>query len=157
MDHSAQERIIVNFDGLCEPVNPGGVATFGFVISKDGHILTKGHAFLTEGRGASNNSAEYGGLIASLKWLIANGYNNGEVEVKGDSKLVVHQMSGSWRAKKGAYLEGYKEARELRDQFAKIRFSWVPREDNKEADRLSRRAYEEYCIGKGRAPVYSKH
>lgn len=65
MDHPAQERVIVNFDGLCEPVNPGGVATFGFVISKDGHILAREHAFLAEGRGASNNSAEYGGLMGS--------------------------------------------------------------------------------------------
>jgi len=151
-----QAELTVYFDGLCEPINPGGVATYGYIVREDGRSLKEGRDFIAEGRGASNNLAEYAGLVAALEWLLANGYREQEVEVRGDSKQVIHQMSGVWRVKGGFYTPKYEEARKLREQFNRISFKWVPRKENTEADSLARRAYEDYCIRRGREVLYHK-
>lgn len=148
--------IIVHFDGLCEPVNPGGTATYGFVVQKEGQVLKEGWAFILEGREATNNLAEYAGLCASLEWLLDNGYYDHKIEMKGDSREVISQMKGSWRARRGLYLPEYEKAKQLRDRFSNITFSWVPRKENRDADRFSRRAYEDYCIRMGREVTYHK-
>ncbi|MFA5862593.1 MAG: DUF3378 domain-containing protein, partial [Candidatus Thermoplasmatota archaeon] len=52
---------VINFDGLCDPVNPGGVATFGFVVRHHGRIVHEGHGLASPPRPTStNNVAEYG-------------------------------------------------------------------------------------------------
>lgn len=68
----------------------------------------------------------------------------GEVTVRSDSQLLVGQMSKGWAAKGGGYLEKLKEARELLREFGSVKFEWVPRERNQEADLLSRIAYEKF-------------
>ena len=67
---------------------------------------------------------------------------NSAIEVRGDSALVMNQMSGKWKFRKGLYREKYQEAMRLRAQFTDLRFRWIPREQNAEADALSREAYE---------------
>ena len=64
--------IEVYFDGLCEP-NPGGVATFGFVVKRDGKKIHEGHGLAGTPKTpqATNNVAEYTGLIRALEWLVA--------------------------------------------------------------------------------------
>lgn len=151
-----QAALTVYFEGLCEPINPGGVATYGYIIYEDGKKLKEDWAFVAEGEGASNNLAEYAGVFAALEWLVANGYRQRKVEVRGDSRQVVNQMNGSWRVKRGLYIPKYEEAKKLKGEFRQIEFRWVPRKENTTADRLSRRAYEDYCIQRGREVVYHK-
>jgi dTDP-4-dehydrorhamnose reductase len=64
--------IVAYFDGLCEP-NPGGVATYGFVVKKDGKKVHEGHGLAGTPKTpqATNNVAEYTGLIKALEWFLA--------------------------------------------------------------------------------------
>jgi ribonuclease HI len=146
--------IVVYVDGLCEPCNPNGVACWGFVIYKDGKKQFKGKGVIGEGQGMSNNLAEYTALCKALKELINHGWQNEEVIVKSDSGLLVNQMAGWWEVHGGLYYPAYAEAVKVAQSFSEISFMWVPREQNEEADMLSRQAYEEYCSAKGVKPEY---
>jgi ribonuclease HI len=55
--------------------------------------------------------------------------------------LVVNQMSGKWKFRKGLYREKYLEAVRLCARFSKLGFRWIRREENEEADGLTREAY----------------
>jgi len=134
--------IIVHIDGLCEPVNPGGTGTFGYVIRDSGSILASKSGIVGKGSVMSNNVAEYAALCEALKFLLKKNRENSPIEVRGDSALVVNQMSGKWKFRKGLYREKYQEALRLSAQFTDLRFRWIPREENEEADQLSREAYE---------------
>lgn len=131
--------ITVYIDGLCEPVNPGGTAAYGFVIEKDGNILVEKGEIIGSGPKMSNNVAEYSALVEAMKWLIEKGLNNEKVVIMADSQLVVNQMTKLWRVKGGLYVEKHYEARKLGKMFTDIEFEWIPRELNK-ADALARKA-----------------
>jgi ribonuclease HI len=100
------------------------------------------------GEGVSNNFAEYSALVAALNELQRLGIKE-DVIIKSDSKLVVNQMNGKWKGKKGGYLEKFREAYGLAKKFERLAFVWIPREKNTEADALSRDAYETYCRSHG--------
>jgi ribonuclease HI len=139
-----KETICLNFDGLCEPVNPGGIATYGVVVQKGRvHLLEdSGLAFAKPWSGeASNNVAEYSALIKGLEWLQANGFTNSQIVVRGDSSLVINQINGRFKVKAKRIVDLHKRARDLIQQFHNLRFEWVDRSKNKEADHLSREAY----------------
>ena len=131
-------------DGLSEPRNPG-IGTYGFVVYRDGKAVRRSHGF--DGDPVSNNHAEYAGLIEALKSV--DEFTDEEILVKSDSKMLVNQMLGQWKVSKkaynnkteGSYAEKYLEARELARKFSRLRFEWIPREQNTEADELSRVAY----------------
>jgi ribonuclease HI len=134
----------VFIDGLAEPTNPG-VGTFGFVIYRDGRRVKEGYGFV--GERVSNNLSEYHALCEALRWILERGWREEEVIVKSDSLLLVNQMSGRWRVRGGLYAPKYLEALRLAREFERISFAWIPREENAEADSLSRRAYEDYLKG----------
>ena len=88
---------------------------------------------------ASNNVAEYSGLIAGLRMAeqVAPG---ADIEVRMDSKLVVEQMSGNWKIKHPDMKPLALEANRLAP-FGTT-YTWVPREQNKHADRLANEALD---------------
>lgn len=131
-------KITLNFDGSCEPYNPGGDMGAGIVVKLDGKVIHTDHQFTPRASGNSNNVAEYSALVNGLQWLFDNGYTKHQIEVLGDSMLVIRQMSGEWRAKGGMYLPKYRSAIQLATQFSNIRYRWIPRAQNAEADALSR-------------------
>ncbi len=137
--------IEVYFDGLCQPVNPGGIACYAFVIRRDGRIIHSDYGIAAEpfSKDATNNVAEYTALAKALEWLIANGLNNsGRVEVKSDSQLVVKQLSGEYKIKSQRIIPLYRQVLLLQSRFPDgVEIRWVPREENKEADSLTNRAY----------------
>jgi len=62
--------MVLNFDGLCEPRNPGGWSCFGWVLTRDGAALATGHGVAAPpGPDSTNNVAEYAALIAGLEAL----------------------------------------------------------------------------------------
>jgi ribonuclease HI len=135
-------KVIVNVDGLCEPVNPGGTATYGFVIRNESDdIIAKKYGVVGKGPRMSNNVAEYAALCEALRFLKIRNMTQSLIEVRSDSRLLVNQMAGEWKFHKGLYEQKYLEAEELVKSFGKISFKWVPREKNEEADALSREAY----------------
>ena len=112
--------------------NPGP-AGYGVVITdENGNVLAE----LAEGIGvATNNVAEYRGLIAALEWAAAHGHNR--LHIKSDSQLMVQQMLGNYRVKNEGLLPLYRQARHLMARIGAVTFDHVRREHNRDADRLS--------------------
>ena len=133
-------RPVLYFDGACLPRNPGGVATFGWVLEWDGK-KEKGEGVETEN--GTNNIAEYAGLIAGLEKALEKGIE--EIVVRGDSQLVIYQLEGIYRVKSPRLLPYYRRARDLLiKKFKRAFLEWIPREENSEADELSTMAYVKY-------------
>ncbi len=130
-------------DGLCEPRNPGGMATWGYVIYRDGERLLAGKGVVGEGKGMTANVAEYTALIEAMRWLLGAGYQKRETVLHTDSQMAVRQLEGEWAVKSHRIRSIHKQAKRLKWQFRKIRFVWVPRRQNEEADALSVEAYVE--------------
>jgi ribonuclease HI len=131
---------IAYFDGACEPVNPGGTASYGAAIYENQQLVWKCSQIYGRGEHTSNNVAEYAALIAVLEWFADHELLDAEIIVRGDSKLVIEQMFGSWKIKSGLYTELAHKARELLTKFAKIQGEWISRDRNEVADRLSKEA-----------------
>ncbi|NMB85932.1 MAG: ribonuclease HI family protein [Methanothrix sp.] len=134
--------ITVYFDGLCHPKNPCGVAAFGYLVLRNGQVVHKGFRAVGEGKGMTNNVAEYEGLMSAAQWIADEGIEE-KIVIKGDSQLVIKQMKGEWKVKSATskkYVPKIERLLEGKD----VSFVWVPREENEEADRLSRLAYERY-------------
>ncbi len=148
MNRDPDDTFVVNFDGLCEPKNPGGIATYGVVVRLKGKKVFEDHG-LAEAEPwsdeASNNVAEYSGLIRGLEWLKKDGHLNSPVIVRGDSRLVVSQLNGIFKIKAPRLVELYHKAKELLSEFSNARIEWVDRSLNEEADLLSRIAYSKYA------------
>jgi len=139
-------KLSVYYDGLCEPRNPKGVATYGFVVYRDGAKIGEGRGLAAEpwSESASNNVGEYRGLIAAFEWLLEHDYEGAEVLIRGDSQLSIRQMQGWYSVNAPRILPLHRRARELASKFSKVAFEWVPREQNEEADLLSELALKEY-------------
>lgn len=112
--------------------NPGPAGYGAVITDEHGNVLAE----LYEGIGIStNNIAEYRGLIAALEWAAAHGHSR--LHIRSDSLLVVQQMLGNYRVKHANLLPLYRQARHLMARVGHVTFEHVPRELNKEADRLS--------------------
>jgi ribonuclease HI len=111
--------------------NPGPAA-YGFVLeSEDGTVLAaEGEAIGT----ATNNVAEYSGLIAGLQKAVE--LHVPEVEVVSDSELMVKQMRGEYRVKNEALRELYDEATALARRLDSVEYRHVKRAHNELADKL---------------------
>ncbi len=88
---------------------------------------------------ATNNVAEYRGLIAGLE-LAAEHAPEAEIEVRMDSKLVVEQMAGNWKIKHPSMKPLATEANRLAP--TGTTYTWVPRAENAHADRLANEALD---------------
>jgi len=133
--------ITIYFDGLCRPQNPGGVATYGYLIYQDGKKVKSGCGVVGSGAGMTNNVAEYSALKHAVEWVSQNRFDD-EIIIKGDSQLVIHQMNGTWQIKSETSKKFVAEIRRLLEG-RKTRFIWIPREQNAEADLLSNVAYSQ--------------
>ncbi|MGV9817904.1 bifunctional RNase H/acid phosphatase [Nocardia xishanensis] len=135
------EHVIVEADGGSRG-NPGP-AGFGAVVFDADHV-----AVLAERREslgiATNNVAEYRGLIAGLEAAAELGART--VDVRMDSKLVVEQMSGRWKVKHAAMIPLADRARRLVAGFDRVSFTWIPRAQNSHADRLANEAMDDAAL-----------
>ncbi|WP_054813324.1 bifunctional RNase H/acid phosphatase [Nocardia arizonensis] len=132
------EHVIVEADGGSRG-NPGP-AGYGAVVYDAEHaaVLAERREFLGV---ATNNVAEYRGLIAGLEAAAELGAR--EVDVRMDSKLVVEQMTGRWKVKHAAMVPLAERARALVADFDRVRFTWIPRARNAHADRLANEAMDD--------------
>jgi probable phosphoglycerate mutase len=90
---------------------------------------------------ATNNVAEYHGLLAALRWARDHGVR--ALRVRSDSELLVKQMRGIYRVKHPGLRPLHDEAQRLARQIGRVVFEHVPRERNTEADRLANAAMDE--------------
>lgn len=132
------QKLKLWFDGCCEPVNPGGHSSFGIVIMNGETALLRESGYCGHGPGSSNNVAEYSGFVRGLEFLIENKLTKYEIHVRGDSNLVIQQMFGTWRIKKGLYVPFAHKAKKLLKKFKNIYGEWIPREENGICDCLSK-------------------
>ncbi len=117
--------------------NPGPAA-YGYVLeADDGTVLdARGEAIGV----ATNNVAEYRGLLAGLEAALERGVK--EVEVVSDSELVVKQMRGEYKVKNETLRDLVDEAHALESRFRRVTYTAVRREHNELADRLVNEALD---------------
>ena len=130
-------------DGACEPVNPNGYATWGFVAyGENGFEKHAAHGLIGHGSGMTNQVAEYTAVIEALKWAYKAGYRG--FTIKTDSQLVVNQVKGAWKVN-AEHLRKFvdRAVKGLQACESQGRIEWVPREQNMRADELSKLAYKE--------------
>ncbi len=125
--------------------NPGPAGYGVHILDDSGNTLAELVGPL--GR-ATNNVAEYSGLIAALQWALDHGETR--VRVRMDSELVIKQMRGEYKVKNAGLQPLHAQAQQLVSQLGTVRFEHVRREQNKAADALSNRAMD---LAEGRTPV----
>ncbi|MFC7546182.1 bifunctional RNase H/acid phosphatase [Plantactinospora sp. GCM10030261] len=138
-------RVVVEADGGARG-NPGP-AGYGAVVrdADTGEVLAE----RSESIGvATNNVAEYQGLIAGLEAAAEVGA--ARVAVRMDSKLVVEQMCGRWQIKNPGLRPLAARAAALVRRFDGVTFDWIPRDRNRHADALANAAMD---LAAGRAPA----
>ena len=140
-------RLIVEADGGSRG-NPGPAA-YGALVrdAETGVILVEQAEYIGT---ASNNVAEYRGAIAGLTAALELD-PDADVEVRMDSKLVVEQLSGRWQVKHPDMKVLAKRALAVWPG-GSIRYTWVPRERNKDADRLANEALDAAAKGREWVP-----
>ncbi|MCA0143731.1 bifunctional RNase H/acid phosphatase [Blastococcus sp. LR1] len=131
-------RFVVEADGGSRG-NPGP-AGYGALVrdAETGRLLAERAASV--GR-ATNNVAEYGGLVAGLQAALDLD-PTASVEVRMDSKLVVEQMSGRWKVKHPDMQKLALQAQQIARQLGQVRYTWVPRAQNGAADALANSAMD---------------
>ncbi|MDO8725199.1 MAG: ribonuclease HI family protein [Candidatus Methanoperedens sp.] len=129
---------VLFFDGACRG-NPGPMG-IGAVLLENGKKVKDISKRIGKG---TNNIAEWSALIEGLKLAKAHGCK--ELEVRGDSQLIIRQITGRYKVKSENLIPLYDEARKLCRNFEKINFKWVQREKNADTDALSNRALD--CHG----------
>ncbi|MCW2768711.1 MAG: bifunctional RNase H/acid phosphatase [Aeromicrobium sp.] len=134
-------RVILEADGGSRG-NPGP-ASYGALIrnADTGAVIAQRGETIGV---ATNNVAEYSGLIAGLE-LFGEHTPEATLEVRMDSKLVVEQMAGRWRVKHPDMLPLAQKALQLAPK--DVTWTWVPREDNQAADALANAALDDQRDG----------
>ncbi len=127
---------VLYFDGACRG-NPGPMG-IGVVLLENGKKVKEISKFIGKG---TNNIAEWSALIQGMKLALSHGCR--ELEVRGDSQLIIRQITGRYRVKSQNLIPLYEEANRLSGSFNKITFKWVRRDDNISTDALSNRALDE--------------
>jgi len=137
LDRTPPAEIVAYIDGGARG-NPGP-AGFGVRIeTPDGTLVEE----FSESIGvATNNIAEYRGLLAALEWAQAHGA--AAVHVRSDSQLLVQQMLGNYKVKHPGLQPLHARARVLAHQIGRVTFEHVRREANQHADRLANAAMDD--------------
>jgi len=135
--------VIVHIDGASRG-NPGPAA-YGVVMeSADGSRLAEFSGYLGK---TTNNVAEYQGLLAALDHALSKHYLR--VKVQTDSELLARQIEGVYKVKNPGLRPLHAAAGQLIRRFDSFSIEHVPRELNREADRLANQALDAAAAGKG--------
>lgn len=124
-------KIRIETDGAARG-NPGPAGGAAVLYDEEGRPIVRVGIYL--GR-ATNNVAEYTGLLAGLRE--ARDLGATEVDVRADSQLMVRQLLGRYQVRSEGLIPLYREAMSLLSGFEKRRISHVPRERNRAADRAA--------------------
>jgi ribonuclease HI len=118
--------------------NPGPAGYGVSIQGPDGAVVAELHGGIGI---ATNNVAEYNGLLAALRWAKEHGHT--AVHIKADSLLIVEQMRGRFKVKHPGLQPLHAKARLLAHEVGRVTFEHVRRELNTDADRLSNLGMDE--------------
>jgi ribonuclease HI len=140
--------VTIFFDGLCQP-NPGGTATFAFVIRRDNDPANSiCGCGVMKSPYPTSNEAEYVALGKALRFLLNSKIPIDSLSILGDSRLVIEQLKGTWTCQAPNLVPLLKGCRDILRSLGvpnnKVKAQWIPREQNVEADALSRAAFVGY-------------
>ena len=136
------EKIIIYADGGSRG-NPGPAGAGVAIADGKGKIIKEYSVFLGV---KTNNEAEYEAVIFGLRKIKAllgkEKIKNAEIEFRLDSQLVVRQLNGEYKIETPTLFPLFIKIWNLRMDFGTVKFSEIPREKNKEADRLANKAMD---------------
>lgn len=128
---------IIHFDGGARPPD-NGPAAIGYTVEIDDSTEERGHDRIGT---ATCNEAEYHALIQGLE--LTSKKECAEVEARGDSQLIVRQVTGEWQTKEPRLRELRDRAQDLVEEFDTFEIRHIPREENREADALVEQAFSD--------------
>ncbi|MEI7849072.1 MAG: reverse transcriptase-like protein [Chloroflexota bacterium] len=135
--------VLLQFDGMLkllkEQPEMGGLLGYGWIISSNGSEIAHGFGLFANKQTVNSSQAEYLALIEGLDALVDLYSRNEHVEIIGDAKCVIDQMSGTAAISSLITRKLHERACKLAGQFSQLTWAWVPRSKNKRADKLSRR------------------
>ncbi|GBC75668.1 hypothetical protein HRbin06_00988 [archaeon HR06] len=129
-------------DGLVEPINPGGIGAYAFLIYEGNKKIWEEYGII--GENLSSNQSEYFACIKALEKLLYLNLKDEEILINSDSSLLINQLKGIYRVRSRRILPLYEKVKVLLLNFKKVNFNWIPRKENFEADNLTRKAYLDY-------------
>ena len=133
-------EIILMFDGGSRG-NPGKSGA-GYTLTNNSTNKEISYGYIYLGH-TTNNIAEYQGLIAGLEAVTRHGIT--DVQVYGDSKLVVNQMNGEWKVRSSTIQSLHARATTLATRIGNVTYQHVRRNQNKRADELANEAMDTKC------------
>lgn len=133
--------VVIKFDGGCFGNGRADAKAYcAWIVCKGKVELGRSGGVIRVAGRPTNNVAEWEGLLQALRWAGANDLLRCKVVIYGDSRLVVEQVSGRWRAK-CPRMAGYAACCRKLLSGADWKAKWVPRSENAEVDRLAKRLF----------------
>lgn len=130
-------KLHINIDGACRG-NPGPSSIGVILRDAAGRTLKEHGRYIGE---FTNNVAEYTALLDALQ--LAKELGGTDLDIRSDSLLLVQQFNGKYRVKNERLFKFLLQIQALRRQFHSVTLAHVPREENKDADRLANLALDE--------------
>ena len=136
---------ILKFDGMLhtsgsEPM-PVSLLGYGWLLERNGLEVARGFGLFLRKCKTGSNIAEYLALIDGLETLLDLRVRHQAIQIRGDAKCVIDQMTGFAGVSSPFTRELNGQARALARRFTDLTWVWVPRSENRHADRLSRRSF----------------
>jgi ribonuclease HI len=136
----------LHFDGMLRSSEKDwqhqlGLLGYGWLIQHNGKEIARGFGVFLKNCKAGSNAAEYLALIDGLDALTDLQITLEPVEIRGDAKCVIDQMNGTAKVSSSLTKILHRKARKLSRCFGALTWTWVPRQENRHADRLSRRSF----------------
>ncbi len=128
-------RVIICTDGASRG-NPGSAAIGATIKDEQGKLIARISQRIGQ---ATNNQAEYRAVIAALEEATRLGAK--QVKMNSDSQLVVKQINGEYRVKKAALKPLYQQVKRLQSLLDGFTITYIPRQQNQEADNLANMAF----------------
>lgn len=131
-------KLDLYFDGSIKGGNPGGTASFAWrLLDENGEEVAKGNGIAMSGEFATNNIAEYAGVVAGLEYLREEDWN-GDLTIYGDSELVINQLLKFYQCRKDTLIPYYKRAQAVLENIKNWDAKWIGRDKNSFCDQYSR-------------------
>lgn len=128
--HKRPRPVVIHVDGSAKD---GRISIGCVAYAPDGTRLVA----ISKAAGfGTSHTAEWLAIISALEWAVQNHIEN--LVLVGDSLNAIRQAKGEAKARRGECRYLKRRAERLRSLIPRLHFNWVPREENREADRLSR-------------------